>query len=364
MSLARRLMDRAHREGPLTFAAFMEAALYDEREGFYARPPVGEEGHFVTSPHVSEAFGALIGRQVAQVWDLLRRPDPLDVVELGAGDGTLGQQVLNATRVVPELHAAVRYIAVERSAGARSALRRAGLQAHGGLSDVAPVTGLILANELLDNLPFHRLRRREGPIVEVMVTTDDGRLVETEAEPTPEALAALRSELPEGQERPVSPAALNLVREIAASLSRGYCILFDYGFAAGETPGPVHAYRRHRVSPDVLIDPGTRDVTAAVDLEAVAAEARQAGLQVWGPISQREALLGLGFRSWIQGIRTRQTEAHLAGSWREANRLFGQRSRATILIEPEKLGGLRVLVLGTEGLPPPAAAIGDRESGC
>jgi hypothetical protein len=85
---------------------------------------------------------------------------------------------------------------------------------------------------------------------------------------------------------------------------------------------------------------------------------------VWGSVSQREALLGLGYRMWASGVRTRQAEAEAHDDWREANRLYAARSRASILIDPAKLGGLRLVAFGTEGLPAPAAASGDRQPGC
>ncbi|MGH2675628.1 MAG: hypothetical protein ACRDH1_09485, partial [Actinomycetota bacterium] len=67
---------------------------------------------------------------------------------------------------------------------------------------------------------------------------------------------------------------------------------------------------------------------------------------------------------WSSGVRRRQAEAEARGDWREANRLYGARSRASILVDPAKLGGLRLLAFGTEGLPPPAAVLGDRDAGC
>src|SRR5688500_1546784 len=101
----------------------MEVALYDPEGGFYTRPPVGEAaGHFVTSPHVSGAFGVLLARQVGQAWDLLGKPSQITVLEVGAGDGTLGRQILEGVRVVPELEGALRYVAVERGVGARPLL--------------------------------------------------------------------------------------------------------------------------------------------------------------------------------------------------------------------------------------------------
>jgi SAM-dependent MidA family methyltransferase len=363
-ALREHLLERIRADGPITFAQFMETALYDPEDGFYARPPVGEDGDFVTSPHVSPGFGALLARQVGQVWDLLGTPGRMPVVEVGAGDGTLARQILEGVAVVPRLAAAVRYTAVERSPGARDALAATGVDVRTSLHELDPFAGCVLANEVFDNLPFHRLREREGQPIEVLVGADDGRLVEVEGEPAPEILELVKRPLDRGEERPVSPRARDLIRGVARVLQRGYCFLVDYGFAAGEAPGPVHSYRDHRVLADVLDEPGSRDVTAAVDLEALADEARLSGLTAWGPISQREALLGLGFRTWIQGLRSRQTELQVADGWREASRLYSERQRASILVDPNKLGGLRVLVFGTEGLPPPAAALGDREGGC
>ncbi len=362
-SLRERLLREIRTRGPVPFAEFMEAALYDPEAGFYAGLPVGPDGDFVTSPHVSSAFGALLARQLGEVWELLNRPEPLTVVEVGAGDGTLAGQVLREAGAVEGLGAALRYLAVERSRAALRALADAGIETRESLRAAGPAH-CVLANELLDNLPFHRLRRRDGRTVEVMVGADGDRLVEVEAEPTPEALAALRTPLPEGEERPVSPAALALVSEIAETLPRGYAFLFDYGFAAGEEPGEVHAYLAQRVTGDVLDDPGTRDLTAAVDFVAVAAEAARLGLTAWGPVRQREALLSLGMRLWVQGVRRRQAAAEGRGDHREAARLFAERSRASILIDETKLGRLRLLALGTEGLPAPAAVLGDREAGC
>jgi SAM-dependent MidA family methyltransferase len=364
MTIEERLAERIRREGPITFATFMEAALYDSQDGFYAHPAVGERAHFVTGPHVSPAFADLLARQVAECWDRLDRPDLFTVVEIGAGDGTLGRGLLAATSAVPGLAEALRYVGVERTPGQVDALRTAGLEAVASVEDVEPVAGCVIANEVLDNLPFHRLRERHGRLVEVLIGEEDGRLVETEGEPSKEAVDLLDRPLRQGEEQPVSPDAMALVRSVAGSLRRGYAFFLDYGFAGENSPGPVHAYRDHRVLEDVLAEPGSRDVTAAVDLDAVAAEARRGGLQTWGPVTQREALLALGYRLWSSGVRTRQAEAEAAGDWRTANRLFEARSRASILIDEGKLGGLFLLAFGTDGLLPPAAVLGDRETGC
>lgn len=357
-----RLLERIRCEGPLTFAEFMEAALYDPEEGFYARLPVGSDGHFVTSPHVSDAFAALLARQLGECWDLLDRPEPFRVVEVGAGDGTLARGILAEAAAVPELAAALRYQAVERSPAARAALGATGIEVHERVEGPANV---VLANEVLDNLPFHRLREREGEVVEVLVNAEGDRLVEAEGPPSPEALAALGgAAVGQGEERPASPAALAFVREVAGALRPGYAFLFDYGFGRGERPSEPHAYLGHRVTGDLLSDPGSRDLTAAVDLGSVAGEAERLGLTAWGPVTQREALLGLGMRLWMGRLRAAQQETEARNDHRTAARLYAERSRASILVDEGKLGRLRLLVLGSEGLPAPAAALGDRETGC
>jgi SAM-dependent MidA family methyltransferase len=363
-SLKRRLARRIQEEGPITFAAFMEAALYDPAGGFYTNPPIGVDRHFVTSPHVSPAFGDLVARQAVEVWEFLGRPRPLAIVEVGAGDGTLARRVLHTLRNVPDLGASLRYLAVERSAGSREALEQLDVEVHDSLAGVGPQTGFLIANELFDNLPFHRLRNRDGHVREVMVGMNGEKFVEIEGDPSRLALSALEGPIRVGEEKPVSPESLVLVRQIAATLRRGYALLVDFGFGSQEMAGPVHAYRDHQVLADVLEDPGSRDVTAAVDLEALSREARQAGLSVWGPVSQREALLALGFRLWLSGLRARQAEAEQAGDWREATRLFSERSKATLLIDPSQLGGLQVLALATAGLPPLVSVLGDREKSC
>ena len=355
-----RLRERIAVEGPITFADFMESALYDPKDGFYARSPIGAHGHFVTSPHISPAFGSLLARQLAECWENLGRPHPFWVIELGAGDGTLAKQVIAASRAVEELGQALRYLAIERTPEQSEALRAAGIETLASLTEKAPLTGVVLANEVLDNVPFHRIRMRNGKLVEVLVGVDGDRLVEVEGDPTRAALGALSAPPREGEERGASPRSLAMIHEMASVLERGYAFFFDYGFLSGEPPGPVHSYMSHRVSADVLEDPGGRDVTAAVDLEAIASAAG-GSLQVWGPVTQREALLALGYRMWDAGIRQRQTETD---DPLEATRLFEARSKASILIDETKLGSLYLLAFGTEGLPPPAGVLGDKQTGC
>ncbi len=352
--LAERLRRRIAANGPMTFAEFMELALYDRQEGFYSSVPVGEEGHYVTSPHVSPVFGRLVARQVSELWNLLDRPAPFDVVEVGAGDGTLARQILGATP--EELLGSLRYRAVERSASARQALESSGievLESLRGLPD--PVVGCIIANELLDNLPFHRLRGTPNGPVELFVGLEAGRLALIEAAPSSDALMTGAPTLGPGEEFVVSPAALAFVDEADAALERGYLWLVDYGFENAAERRSVHGYTHHRVHDDLLTDPGSSDITAGVDFAALARHARSRGLQVWGPISQRDALLSLGFRQLDEEAQARQVEAIGARRGIDALRIYSDRNRANLLLGRAGLGAAWVLCVGKNATAAPAA---------
>jgi SAM-dependent MidA family methyltransferase len=344
-----RLLERIRAHGPLTWAQYMEAALYDPDDGFFARHPVGETRHFVTAPHVSDVFARLLAEAARDAWETLGRPDDFAILELGAGDGTLARGILAAAADLP-----VRYVCVERSAGARETVAGRGLHAVATIPEAGSITGLVLANELFDNVPFHLLRGRDGGAVEVLVGADDEGLVAMEAPPTIDAPA-----LPDGEERPVSTEARAILHEIAGILERGYALVFDYGFTDGEPPEPVRGYAAQRMAADLLADPGSSDLTGPVDFGDLARTAGSLGLQVWGPVTQRAALHALGYRRALEGLRAEQLKLEEAGDWREAIRLFGARGEASMLVGPSDLGNLKVLAFGTAGLPEPRATRGE-----
>jgi NADH dehydrogenase [ubiquinone] 1 alpha subcomplex assembly factor 7 len=348
--------------GPIGFDRFMDLALYGPG-GFYEAPPIGPDGHFVTSPHVHPVFATLLARAIRDLAAGLGDPAPLRLVELGAGDGTLAEQLLEELDGLP-----LEYAVAERSPGARAALSRLPVRIvdHAVPLD-AGFLGIVLANELLDNLPFRRVRSHDGTppdpggggLVEVLVGLAGDRFVEVEA-PCPPDLAALAPALRPGEEGVVPVTALDLIDRLAAALARGYVLLIDYGDDSGRPAGAVHGYRGHEAVADVLSDPGTTDLTAGVDLRALAVRARAAGLEARGPVTQEAALRALGYDRWAADERNRQTRLLDTGSGLDAVRAWGGRSRASLLVDPSRLGGLRWLLLATPGLPAPPWIAGVR----
>jgi NADH dehydrogenase [ubiquinone] 1 alpha subcomplex assembly factor 7 len=321
--------------GPITFAEFMELALYGPG-GFYRTPPVGAGGDFVTSPHVHPVFCELLTEALRELGEHLGRPT-LRLAEVGAGDGTLARCVLAGAGELP-----IAYTVVERSPGARTALSAIeGIEVR---TELPPAADVVFANELLDNLPFRIVRGErevriglEGDhLVEVLVPAETGLLASTDT----------------GRDRIAPVGALAFIDTLHRTIERGYALLIDYG-GLGTTGGPVHGYRGHGVVEDVLANPGRTDITAGVDFELIASYAGSLGLTAFPSVTQRDALLALGLDRWLRGQLGSQHRSMDAGEGTEAVRTWSGRSRASLLIDPGGLGRLRWMLLATPGLAAP-----------
>ena len=322
----------------MPFDEFMELALYDPEDGFFSSAsPARPEGDFVTSPHVSPVFAGLLAVQARDAWVAMGKPDPFTIVDLGAGEGTLARGIVMAAGSDEVFARALQVFAVERGEVAANLLAEHGLKTARSLDDVEPFTGVIIANELFDNVPFKLFAGEE----EIAVIEDGAALT--------------WQPLPPARTRPASPRSLDLIDEIARTLKRGYAFIIDYGFTGDEEPETTRGYRAHRLVTDVLDDPGSSDITGPVDFDALAVRARANGLQTWGPVSQRDALMALGYRATLDRMRADQRQREQAGEWRTVIEFHSERGQAAMLVEPAGLGSLKVLALGTEGLPEPRA---------
>jgi len=321
--------------GPITFAEFMELALYGPG-GFYRTPPVGAGGDFVTSPHVHPVFCELVSDALRELGDRLGRPT-LRIAEVGAGDGTLARCVLAGAGDRP-----IAYTAIERSSGARTALSAIeGIEVR---SELPPETDVVFANELLDNLPFRILRGER----EVRIGLESEHLVEVLVPAGTELLASTDT----GLDRIAPVGALAFIDTLHRTIERGYALLIDYG-GLGTTGGPVHGYRGHRVVEDVLANPGRTDITAGVDFELIGSYAGSLGLTAFPTVTQRDALLALGLDRWLREQLGSQHRSMDAGEGTEAVRTWSGRGRASLLIDPGGLGRLRWMLLATPGLAAP-----------
>ena len=270
---------------PLRFDAFMESALYSEPNGFYAsgRGAGRRAGDFLTSVEVGPLFGRLVARLADSCWEQLGRPADFTLIDAGAGRGALARSVLAAR---PGCAGALRYVLVERSAALRQEHQRLLEQPSGpcaaleSLVDLPemPVTGLIVANELLDNLPCRLLERTADGWAEVYVAeASSGAFVEELGPLPPEeqmAAQALAPEAPVGGRIPLAAAAVEWVARALSTLRGGSLVVIDYtdstaSLAARPAWEWVRTYRSGVRGHDPLRDVGGADITVEVPLDQV-----------------------------------------------------------------------------------------------
>jgi SAM-dependent MidA family methyltransferase len=379
--LGGRIAARARRFGSLSWSAYMEAALYDPEDGFYqAGGQAGRGGDFITSPELGPLFAAVVAQALDRCWDDLGRPDPFVVVEAAAGAGTLARDILAAG---PACAPALRYVLVEQSAALRAVQsQRLRLELPASVLGPAspsgdpddeddgpapgigplvtslaqlpalPVAGVVLANELLDNLPVDLLEWRDGRWHEVRVAALDtlsDELVELVVPAPPERaaeatrLVASGPALVDGARIPLVRAGVEWVRQALATVARGRVIVLDYADTTGslaQTPWNLwlRTFRHHQLALSPLHLPGTQDITCVVPWD-------QLGLALRPPDdngTQAEWLASHGLSELVEGARAIWRERAAIGDLTA----LAARSRvheADALSDPTGLGGHRVL---------------------
>ncbi len=303
--------------GPISFARFMERALYEPGLGYYAtsRERTTRAGDFVTAPELHPIFGQVVARQIQEMRERLGNPAKFTVREYGAGRRTLGQA----------LPTDIAYEPVEFDAR----------------KPATPFTGVVLANEFLDALPVHRLVHHSGAeVTELLVGRSEGKFVQVDGEVTDDRLLAHLQRhgiaLDAGEITEINLGVVDWLTEISRELERGFVLILDYG--SSHPSNTLRAFRGQHVSSDVLGAVGHVDLTANVDFDALEDEARDAGFEVLGRVRQAEFLLNAGLDEAYAAARKDADQ-----DWDSAVAL---RTAVRRLLDSSGLGGYTVVVLG------------------
>jgi SAM-dependent MidA family methyltransferase len=384
--LEQALIGEIRAKGPMGFDQVVDRALYDPHHGFYARGGrAGRHGDFLTSPEVGPLFGAVVARALDRWWTELGSPDPFTVVEAGAGVGTLARAVLAAE---PACSPALRYVLVERADALRArqgdhldlvddpeASAGPGSEASGAIGasgatggptsapgaptgrgprvvscarfPVGPLTGVVLANELLDNLAFGLVERGPSGWREVRVVVDEAGpgLVETSVAARPEVALWADRVVPDaavGARIPDQLRARQWVADGLVSLERGWLVVLDYAdTTAAMARRPqlewLRTYRGHGRGGSPLHDIGYQDVTCEVAVDQLARIRPPERVETQADFLARHGLAELvdeGRQVWAQ-------RAHIGDL--EAIRARSRVGEAEALVDPTGLGGFTVL---------------------
>jgi len=336
---ARELVKARLRAAPgnyLPWSEVMNLALYEPGCGYYRNGvrSIGRSGDFYTSVSVGHLYGALLAECCVQVWRALGEPENFALLEQGANDGALAEDILQALQTShPDFAAKVRCIIIEPDEEHRRVQsERLGAKVqhveswdeHGK----APLHGVLICNELLDAFPMHRVCYKNGHWQEMVVSLDRaGELCWSASEIANPALvrelALLAGRHAEGCILEINLASLDWMRAVSRSAFRGAVLLADYGYATDpDSPGDAHdtlrRYHQHRTDGNVLEDLGEADLTSHVNFTRVAEVAMDQGLQVAEFVEQGRYLTRLaaeimtrpGFVPNAQWMRQFQTLTH------------------------------------------------------
>lgn len=345
MTLKQLILERIDDDGPVPFDEFQRISLYHPL-GFFGGSTLRSQkaGDFLTSPEVSPLFGHTLARLVDAE---LSRVDGDVVVEVGAGSGSLLGPLLGAAE-----HP-VQAWAVEVSPPARESLAAiVGERVVGSLDEVpSPFRGVVLANELLDNIPVAIAVRTSDGWRERWVGRDGGDLCLVDA-PAREEVAdwAERFGLPcpEGGVVEVQIEACEWIVDALGRLSAGTLVLIDYGdvtenLATRREEGTLRTYRAHHLGPHPLDEPGATDITSDVNFTAMLAAAQGAGAEV-ELVRQDELLARLGLRDVLSDLRRRELEVARGDDTLERMKLRSTKTEVETLLHPRGLGDFRALV--------------------
>ena len=374
----------------MTFADYMDLALYHPEQGYYATGAVniGSEGDFFTSPHLSRDFGELLAEQFAQMWDILGHPMPFTLMEMGAGQGLLAADVLYYLhRHYPDCFEALEYIIIEKAAGLISQQQQ---QLHRlkigdkalplrwcSLEEIPEnsITGCCFSNELIDAFPVHQVVIEGGQIKEIYVTPANTGIdnITLDAQAPSETnfveitdtlstsklteyfdfigIDLLSGTYPEGYRTEVNLAALDWLKTVTKRLQRGFILTIDYGYSAeryyqpARHQGTLQCYYQHQHHDNPYLYIGQQDITAHVNFTALERQGELCGLRKVGFTQQGLFLMALGLGERIAALSARDSDrGNAIAKGQDVIKIMQRRQILHQLMDPMGLGGFGVLV--------------------
>lgn len=344
----------------ITFAEYMDLVLYHPQYGYYATHPVniGKQGDFLTSPHWGSDFGELLAEQFLQMWHILQRPNNFTIVEMGAGQGILAEQILGYLKQKHlDFFQTVEYLIVEKSEVLKVQQKQILQSYQVRWSDWdkishSSITGCFFSNELVDAFPVHKFRIEEREIKEIYVSSNSqGKFVEiTDKISTPEIaeyfnlvdIDLLSFVDVEGYQSEVNLQALDWIKIVSNKLLKGYLLTIDYGYQAVRYYNPVRkegtlqCYYQHHRNNDPYWNVGRQDITAHVDFTALEKQGNLSDLETLGFTKQGLFLMALGLGDRLNELSNNQGFS--------VEEVFRRREALHSLIDPIGLGNFGVLV--------------------
>jgi SAM-dependent MidA family methyltransferase len=311
MTLLEIIKQKINDEGPISFCDFMEMCLYYPELGYYTstRDKIGRNGDYYTSPYVSTLFGVMIAKQLEEMWRILDE-EKFTVVEYGAGTGFMCHSILEELKKNKDLYERLNYCIIEKSEAMRQKQKNIlneKVSWHKCIQDVAPVTGCILSNEVVDNFCVHQVVMKEE-LMEVLVGFNDEffELLQPAPNELKEYFQELQVTLEKGFRTEINLQATHWMKDISEALQKGFVLTIDYGFPSFElyssrrSQGTILCYHQHRINDDPYSNIGEQDITAHVNFSALHQWGLKHELKYTGFTNQAYFLLALGLTEQLR----------------------------------------------------------------
>ncbi len=308
----------------------MEMALYYPELGYYtsAKNKIGVDGDYYTSVNLTSVFGALIGRQIEEMWNALDK-GPFIIVEYGAGTGSMCRDILAYLKSNKQLYDELSYCIIEKNTiNCKNQLadfeQKVGF--YNSIQDIGDIAGCILSNEVIDNFAVHRVVMK-NELMEVQVGYENGfvEILQPASQELKDYLQQLNVVLPNGFHTEINLQALEWAREVAAALKKGFVLTIDYGYPSSELyreyrrMGTLMCYYKHRINDCPYNYIGEQDITTHVNFSALYYWGLKNGLDCSGFTDQFHFLHGLGLVDYLREVEKNNAKSF---SDREKNLLI------------------------------------------
>ena len=310
MDLKNIIIQKIKAEGPISFRDFMDMALYYPDHGYYtsAKHIVGKRGDFFTSPYISSAFGAMVGRQIEEFSKQMN--GPFTIVEFGAGTGLLCHDILEYLKLNPTFYHSLRYVIIEKSPVARRLLQKYLPEKVIWMDrpeNLGQFQGCILSNELFDNFPIHRIVVKDREIKEIFIDfqSEFYELLKPAGPDITDNLKLSDTTSPRTIYSEFCLDASEWFRNISGHLNKGYIISIDYGYPGSDLcnltadQNTLRCYHNHQVNDNPYQEIGDQDITADVNFYTLHHWGRQNGFEFDGFVNQANFLRALGFVPYL-----------------------------------------------------------------
>lgn len=349
-------------EQKITFAQYMDLCLYDAEFGYYNSNnlKIGTEGDFFTSASISPDFAELLAIQLEKFWQLLGRPKPFHLVEMGAGEGVLASNILlflfnNYSDIIDNLE----YIIIEKSTSLKAQQKECLAQKlpdnikikWSNLDDLADesIVGCFFSNELIDAMPVHLVTWQKEELQEIYLVKKNEKITEIYDNLSTDKIAnyfqqldiTFSSAYPDNYQTEVNLAVLDWLKIVSTKLKKGYLLTIDYGYTADKFyhpqrfQGTLKCYYQHRHHNNPYVNIGNQDITSHVNFTALQNYGLSFGLSNVDYTPQALFLMKLGLGDRLNDLSNGKIPF---------TEILSRRNQLHSLINPEGLGNFKVLL--------------------